>query len=192
MITNRSFADIKQGNEEPKCFCYCGHFCRILQFICCAVSPSLLFSSAVAHFASFIPSPSAFCSLSSHLFRSLRPDFANCIVLSVSVQLCYPTQTVSSPSVFLPPNLLFVRRCLQHSLVMFFFLRSHFRTSEGDQERNWPPKNLLQCAANSETCRPSSSPSARHNLLVAAHAFSFHLLMRQPWVNCHRHPLTTL
>lgn len=32
------------------------------------------------------------------------------------------------------PNLLFVLRCLRHSVVMFFFLRSHFRTSEGDQE----------------------------------------------------------
>lgn len=65
---------------------------------------------------------------------SLYTNSPNCIALSVSVQFCYPTQCVLSPSVFLPSNLLFVPRRLQHSLVMFFFLRSHFRTSEGDQE----------------------------------------------------------
>lgn len=66
---------------------------------------------------------------------TLFTNSPNCNALSVSVQLCYPTQTVLSPSVFLPRNLLFVLCCLQHSLVMFFFLRSHFRTSERDQEK---------------------------------------------------------
>lgn len=31
-------------------------------------------------------------------------------------------------------HLLFVLRCLQRGIVVFFFLRSHFPTSEGDQE----------------------------------------------------------
>lgn len=82
----------------------------------------------------FHPSQSASV-LSPPTCFTLFTNSPNCIALSVSVQLCYPTQNVLSPSVFLPPNLLFVLRRLQHSLVMFFFLRSHFRTSEGDQEK---------------------------------------------------------
>lgn len=95
----------------------------------------------------------------------------NCIALSVSVQLCYPTQTVLSLSVFLPPNLLFVLRCLQHSLVMFFFLRSHFRTSDGDQEKIGLRKPAVKgsstllalkiSAQHSETFRLSSSLSEK-------------------------------
>lgn len=102
---------------------------------------------------------------------SLFTNSPNCIALSVSVLLCYPTQTVLSPSVFLPPNLLFVLRCLQHSLVMFFFLRSHFRTSEGHQEKiglrkpavkgSSAPFALQISAQHSETFRPSSSLSEK-------------------------------
>lgn len=91
---------------------------------------------------------------SSHLF----------LTLSVSLQLCYPSQTVLSRSVFLPPNLLSVLRRLRHSLVMFFFLRSHFRTSEGDQEKKPAPapRFALQISAqHSATFRPSSSPSEK-------------------------------
>lgn len=121
-------------------------------------------------FCLFHPTPSASV-LSPPTCFTLFTNSPNCIALSVSVQLCYPTQTVLSPSVFLPPNLLFVLRCLQHSLVMFFFLRSHFRTSEGDQEKiglrkpavkgSSTPFALQISAQHSETFRPSSSPSEK-------------------------------
>lgn len=94
-----------------------------------------------------------------------------CIDLSVSVQLCYPSQPVSSPPIFLLPNLVFVLCCLQQSPVMFFFLRSHFRTSEGDQEKIglWKPAvkgsstpfALQISVQHSETFRPSSSLSEK-------------------------------
>lgn len=118
----------------------------------------------------FHPSPSVSV-LSPPTCFTLFTNSPNCIALSVSVQLCYPTQTVLSPSVFLPPNLLFVLRCLQHSLVMFFFLRSHFRTSEGDQEKiglrkpavkgSSAPFALQISAQHCETFRPSSSLSVK-------------------------------
>lgn len=102
---------------------------------------------------------------------SLFTNSSNCIALSASVQLCYPTQNVLSLAVFLPPNLLFVLWRLQHSLVMFFFLRSHFRTSEGDQEKiglrkpavkgSSAPFALQIAAQHSETFRPSSSLSEK-------------------------------
>lgn len=121
-------------------------------------------------FSFFHPSPSASV-VSPPTCFTLFTNSPNCIALSVSVQLCYPTQTVLSPSVFLPPNLLFVLRCLQHSLVMFFFLRSHFRTSEGDQEKiglrkpavkgSSTPFALQISAQYSETFRPSSSLSEK-------------------------------
>lgn len=137
---------------------------------CVLVSPADLFLSAITHSTSLIPP----CLL---LFSLLPPvslfftNSPNCIALSVSVLLCYPTQTVLSPSVFLPPNLLFVLRRLQHSLVMFFFLRSHFRTSEGEQEKiglrkpavkgSSAPFALQISAQHSETFRPSSSLSEK-------------------------------
>lgn len=140
-------------------------FCRMLQFLCCLSHPQSYHSFSLFH-----PSPSSSV-LSPPTCFTLFTNSPNCIVLSVSVQLCYPTQTVLSPSVFLPPNLLFVLRCLQHSLVMFFFLRSHFRTSEGDQEKialrkpavkgSSTPFALQISAQHSETFRPSSSPSEK-------------------------------
>lgn len=126
---------------------------------CVLVSPADLFLSAITHSTSLIPP----CLL---LFSLLPPvslfftNSPNCIALSVSVLLCYPTQTVLSPS---------VSRRLQHSLVMFFFLRSHFRTSEGEQEKiglrkpavkgSSAPFALQISAQHSETFRPSSSLS---------------------------------
>ena len=138
------------------------------------VSPSLLFLSAVAHSTSFISS----CLL---LFPLLPPvslfftNSPNCIALSVSVQLCYPTQTVLSLSFFLPPNLLFVLRCLQHSLVMFFFLRSHFRTSDGDQEKIGLRKPAVKGSTTPFALQISFKHSdlvplsLRNKLLVVAH-----------------------
>ncbi len=121
-------------------------------------------------FCLFHPSPSASV-LSPPTCFTLFTNSPSCIALSVSVQLCYPTQTVLSPPVFLPPNLLFVLRRLQHSLVMFFFLRSHFRTSEGDQEKiglrkpavkgSSTPFALQISAQHSDTFRPSSSLSEK-------------------------------
>lgn len=106
------------------------YFCRILQF---PTFPSDVFLPAITHSASFIAPRLPLFSVLPPVF-SLSTNSPNCIALSVSVQLCHPTQTVLSSSVFLLPNLLFVLRYLQRGLVMFFFLRSCFRTSERDQE----------------------------------------------------------
>lgn len=107
----------------------------------CVSTPSDLFCLlSLIYLLSSLSHPS----LSAHVLSppTCSSLFTSCITLSVSVQLCYPSQTVLSPSVFLPPNLLFVLRRLQLSLVMFFFLRSHFRTSDGDQEKIGLRKNL--------------------------------------------------
>lgn len=134
------------------------------------VSLSLLFLSAVAHSPSFIPPCLlVFCLLPP--VSLFLPTLPTASPLFASAQLCYPTPTVLSPSVFLPPNLLFVLRRLQHGLVMFFFLRSHFRTSEGDQEKiglrkpavkgSSTPFALQISAQHCETFRPSSSLSEK-------------------------------
>lgn len=113
--------------------------------------------------------PVCLCSLSSHLFLSFYQLFQLYHPLCLCV--CYPSQTALSFAVFLPPNLLFVLCHLQHSLVMFFFLRSHFRTSERDQEKiglrkpavkgSSAPFALQIAAQHSETFRPSSSLSEK-------------------------------
>lgn len=120
------------------------------------VSPSESLLSAITHSASFIRPHLLLFSLLPpvSLFSSNSPD---CIALSLSLRLCYPTQSVSSPPVFLPPNLLFVPRRLRRCLVMFFFLRSHFRTSEGDQEKIGLRKNLQLKAAAAPVRSPHRS-----------------------------------
>lgn len=138
------------------------------------VSPSLLFFVCCRSFYLFhlflsasVPSPPT-C-------FTLFTNSPNCIALSVSVQLCYPTQTVLSLSVFLLPNLLFVLRCLQHSLVMFFFLRSHFRTSDGDQEKIGLRKPAVKGSSTPFALQISFKHSdlvplcLRNKLLVVAH-----------------------
>ena len=166
-------------------FCYERHFCSILQFLCC-LSRSRCCSCLLSFSLPLSSLPVCFC-LSPPTCFTLFTNSPNCIALSVSVQLCYPTQPVLSPSVFLPPNLLFVLRCLQHSLVMFFFLRSHFRTSEGDQEKIAPRKPAVKgssspfalqiSAQHSETFRPSSSPSVKQ---VVSHSTSLVYLFDAP------------
>lgn len=137
----------------------------------CAACLTLSVVIACCHsFYLFYPSLSASVSSPPTSF-TLFTDSPNCIALSVSVQLCYPSQTVLSPPIFLPPNLVFVLCFLQHSLVMFFFLRSHFRTSEGDQEKiglrkpavkgSSTPFALQISVQHSETFRPSSSLSEK-------------------------------
>lgn len=150
-------------------FCYGGHFCRILQFLCCLSHPHCC-SCLLSLILPLSSLPVCFC-LSPPTCFTLFTNSPNCIALSISLQLCYPTQPVLSPSVFLPPNLRFVLHCLRHSLVMFFFLRSHFRTSEGDQEKiglrkpavkgSSTPFALQISAQHSETFRPSSSLSVK-------------------------------
>lgn len=131
---------------------------------------------------------------------SLFTNSSDSIALSVSVQLRYPTQTVLSLAVFLPPNLLFVLCRLQHSLVMFFFLRSHFRTSEGDQEKIGLRKNLQLKAPVPRLLSRSRCNIVKHSdlvrlclrnkLLVVAHVSSGSL-MHQSRVSCHGYPLPT-
>lgn len=160
-------SDLKQ-KIVSKCFDDDGFVeCSVLFF--CAACLTLCVVIACCHsFYLFHPSLSASVS-SPPTSLTLFTDSPNCIALSVSVQLCYPSQTVLSPPIFLPPNLFFVLCCLQHSLVMFFFLRSHFRTSEGDQEKiglrkpavkgSSTPFALQISVQHSETFRPSSSLS---------------------------------
>lgn len=171
--------------------------CRILRvffFLCVSPSHPLTCSFLLSLIPplSSLPTVSV---LSPPTCFSLFTNSPNCIALSVSVPLCYPTPTVLSPSVCLPPNLLFVLRRLQHCLVMFFFLRSHFRTSEGDQEKiglrkpavkgSSAPFALQISAQHSETFRPSSSPSekqvvSRSTCLVALFDASIRGMLPQP------------
>lgn len=154
--------DLKQ--KVFKCFDV-DRFAECTGFRAACLTLSVVFACCHSLYL-FHPSLSAAVSSPPTCF-TLFTNSPNCIALSVSVQLCYPTQTVLSPLVFLPPNLVFVLCCLQHSLVMFFFLRSHFRTSEEDQEKiglrkpavkgSSTPFALQISAQHSETFRPSSS-----------------------------------
>lgn len=116
----------------------------------CFCLPSLI-QSVILPSASVLSPPTCF------FFPTTFPT------VSPSPFLCSsPSQIVLSPLLFFSPHLLFVLCCLWHGVVMFFFLRSHFRTSEGDQEeiglQKAPVPHLLSRTqlSNRKTFRASS------------------------------------
>jgi len=68
LASRKSFYWLKTKNRA-KMFCYDGHFCRILPFLCCLSQPHC-YSCLLSLILPFSSLPVCFCSLSSHLFHS--------------------------------------------------------------------------------------------------------------------------
>lgn len=110
-----------------------------------------------------------------HLFSRLPP--VPLFLPTLPIVSPSPCSSVMLPRLFYLPQSFYLPICFlfsavsQHSLVLFFFLRSHFRTSEGDQEKMGLQKPAVRGSSSlfalqiavqhSETFRPSSSLSEK-------------------------------